>query len=368
MITVRCSCGRDVTVEDHLAGKSTKCPSCGSQVSIPASGEPKRPAPAAAAEKPAGPVPGWVMPQPRPRTPVPSVGYYPPPPAPPKPAEAQGAGKAGLIFLCILVLLTVVVPWDWDVRGGRATWSWDVLRSKPQSYVMFVISLWAAGFFGFVLGCAFSGLSLSILLAVLSSAGMALMFAAFGTKTLVQLAGPLSGLSSRALVLSLTAALAMLLFVSAAVRGRAGGGAILGFLQAVASAGCLAMLAVLLIPSIRRIVSDLRGIRTFDAFVRGDGLTYAWMLLCLLLVFLGSLVGLLHGLAFKSTRGGPAKAAAALVRISVVLLMLHLMLKPAVTNKWKDIASAVTKVIVIYSLPLLFCSGASRLISDLMSA
>jgi pSer/pThr/pTyr-binding forkhead associated (FHA) protein len=47
-ITFFCSCGQSMTVADHFAGKTGRCPKCKNPVQVPAAGAAPAPAPAAA--------------------------------------------------------------------------------------------------------------------------------------------------------------------------------------------------------------------------------------------------------------------------------------------------------------------------------
>jgi hypothetical protein len=269
------------------------------------------------------------------------------------------------------VLLTIVVPWD--IQDGKVTWSWDMLGDMAWGCGSVVlIALWVTALITFMLGCTFARLALSIPLAVMSSAGMAFWVIVHQKESLVILADPMHVFSSHPAVLNPLVGLVILLFLFSGARGRAEGGVVLGILQAVAAAGAMAMLVILLVPKINMIADELHNILALPKDKPIPDVPHkvelAWLLASILFVALGGLVALLHGLVVHSRRGGPAKAAACLTRIGVVLLMLQIMAAPAIQGKWAGVLPAGIKTIVLYSTPLFFCSGISRVIGDVISA
>ncbi|MHC4983230.1 MAG: hypothetical protein ACYTF6_08700 [Planctomycetota bacterium] len=380
MITVRCSCGKDLAFDDDFAGKSVKCSNCGGDVKIPAAaegkGEPAAPPPAAPKPPPAAPPPAVPKPPaaapppaapPGAQQPPPAYTYYPQPPfGAAAPGALRRAGRAGIIVLCVLVLLTLVVPWK--VQDDTITWSWDVIGNEPDAELVFHVGLWVVAFVGLVLAIISRGLLLSALLALASIGGMVLMFIAYEETTLRLLAEPLERLSSRGLVLNLTVAFTAALFVFAEARGLVGRGVVLGVLQAVPAAACLVMTAILLIPNISEMVDTFGGVESMEDFALGEGLALAWLTLSMFFLFLGGLVGLIHGLAINSERRAPAMAAAALARLAVVVIMLRVMSVPAIEERWEEILPEVIRVILLYAMPIIFCAGLSRLIGDVVLA
>ncbi len=383
MITVRCSCGKDVTVMDSFAGKTAQCPHCRRQIQIPAKSGPAPqpsgpPAQAAAPPQrpaPPRPAPQAPAPQPAPTAPFPQPAYrqpappyaaapqyrpapaaYPAPPAPPK----RRPGNLRIILCCAVLLLTAVVPWN--VMQGKWSWSWDFLRVAPDNVLMFFIGAWVAAAVILILGIFLRGVAFAVPLLLLSGAAMVLMVLGWdnlGVAGLLELAGSTLKGSEALRPVALVAAAA--LFVAAAMRGHAGANVALGIIEALVAAAALTFVAILLVPTLREFVQAVEN-TSFGTFFKTGGIVPLTVVAGMALVVFAGLIALIHGLAVRSAARLPSRAAAYLVNLAAGVIMGGMVAAPLIAEQYNAGLFVAITLIVYSTMPGLALSGLARVV------